>query len=154
MKRSVGTVVASLGLVAAFPASAHAESGHFVQPQDCRDVGTAVECTGKVAGLGGKTFEITISARGTATVECTNPAGHVAPGQTFTATAVGSSGPMPTPRNGQYRYTVTTDPVPPPADSCPNPDWQANVVDVEFTEATLTLVEDGSESDMVTVPVD
>jgi hypothetical protein len=35
------------------------------------------ECTGKVAGLGGTTFEITIVAPGIASVECTNPGGNL-----------------------------------------------------------------------------
>src|SRR5215218_3896314 len=125
-----------LGAVAAaalaFPSLASAQSGHFVGTPTCTDEGTTVECTGKVAGLGGTTFEILVSAPGTATVECTNPAGNVAPGQTFDTTASGSSGPLATPRNGQFRFTVeSVTPTAPPG-SCPNPMWTAEVVDVEF----------------------
>jgi hypothetical protein len=137
----------------AFPSAAAAQSGHFVQTQTCTDVGTQVQCSGKVAGLGGTTFEITIVAAGEATVECTNPGGNVAPGQTFDFTAAGSSGPQPTPRNGSVRYTLTTVAPSAPAGSCPNPQWTPSVVDVEFTTATITLSEDGVVSDSVTVPV-
>jgi hypothetical protein len=35
----------------------------------CTDIGTQVRCSGKVAGLGGTTFTITITAQGTASVE-------------------------------------------------------------------------------------
>jgi hypothetical protein len=31
--------------------------------------------------------------------------------------------------------------------------WEANIIDVAFTTATLTLFEDGVQTDQVTVPV-
>jgi len=146
-----------LGVVAvaalALPAVASAQSGHFVGTQTCTDIGTQVSCSGKVAGLGGTTFTILVSAQGTASVTCTNPAGNVAPGQSFTTTTTGSSGPFPTPRNGQSPYTVTTNTPTAPAGSCPNPKWTATVTDVSFTTATITLLEDSTVSDTVTVPV-
>ena len=157
MKRSMARLlvvtVAALSLLTAFGGTAFAQSGHFVGTPVCTDEGTTVECRGKVAGLGGTTFEITVTAPGTASVECANPAGNVAPGQSFTTTAAGSSGPQPTPRNGQFRFTVeTVTPTAPPG-SCPNPMWTATVVDVEFGDATITLTEDGVVSDTITVPV-
>jgi hypothetical protein len=157
MKRSMARLlivtVAALSLLTAFGGTAFAQSGHFVGTPVCTDEGTTAECTGKVAGLGGTTFEITVTAPGTASVECANPAGNVAPGQSFTTTTAGSSGPQPTPRNGQFRFTVeTVTPTAPPG-SCPNPMWTATVVDVEFGDATITLTEDGVVSDTITVPV-
>jgi hypothetical protein len=157
MKRSIARLlvatVAALSLLTTFGGAAFAQAGHFVGEPTCRDRGTFIECTGKVAGLGGTTFTILVSAPGTATVECTNPAGNVAPGQTFDTTATGQSGPFPTPRNGQARFTIRTDtPVAPPG-SCPNPMWTATVVDVTFGDATLTLLEDSNISDTITVPV-
>lgn len=152
-----------LGAVAvaalAFPGAASAQSGHFLtgggNAPSCTDEGTTVECTGKVAGLGGTTFEITIEADGIASVECTNPGGNVAPGQDTAVTVAGTTEPLPTPRNGQFRFTVDTDdPEPlPPTPTCPNNQWTPNIVDVTFTEATLSLFEDGVLSDQVTVPV-
>ena len=114
-----------------------------------------MQCSGKVAGLGGTTFEIMISAEGIASVECTNPGGNVAPGQDTAVTVVGTTEPQPTPRNGQAQFPVTTDdPEPlPPTPTCPNEQWTPNIVDVTFTEATLTLLEDGVVSDTVTVAV-
>jgi hypothetical protein len=157
MKRSMARLlivtVAALSLLTAFGGTAFAQSGHSVGTPVCTDEGTTAECTGKVAGLGGTTFEITVTAPGTASVDCANPAGNVAPGQSFTTTAAGSSGPQPTPRNGQFRFTVeTVTPTAPPG-SCPNPMWTATVVDVEFGDATITLTEDGVVSDTITVPV-
>jgi hypothetical protein len=134
-------------------AVAFAQSGHFVGTPTCTDEGTTVKCTGKVAGLGGTTFEITVSAPGTASVECTNPGGNVAPGQSFSTTVAGTSGPLATLRNGQFRFTVESDTPSAPPGSCPNPMWTAEVVDVEFGDATITLTEDGVVSDTITVRV-
>lgn len=136
-----------------------AQSGHFLtggrNAPTCTDIGTQVSCSGKVAGLGGTSFEITIEAQGIASVECTNPGGNVAPGQDTSLAVEGGTGPQLTPRNGQVRFTITTDdPGPLPATpTCPNAQWTAEIVDVTFTEATLTLFEDGVQSDQVTVPV-
>ena len=142
----------------AFPGVASAQSGHFVtggnNAPTCTDIGTQVQCSGKVAGLGGTTFEITVQATGIATVTCANP-GHNedVPGQRKEITTAGSSGPLPTPRNGQYVFTVTTDAPTAPDDACPNDQWTPTITDVEFTEATISLFEDGVLSDQVTVPV-
>src|SRR5215207_6824087 len=91
-KYLVAGVVAAAALV--LPASASAQSGHFVGTPTCTDLGTQVQC-----------------------------AGNVAPGQSFTFTAFGSSGPFSTPRNGQAPFTVTSAAPSAPAGSCPNPKW-------------------------------
>jgi hypothetical protein len=155
MKKRLLLLAVGVGAIAAFafPAMASAQSGHFVGNQTCTDNGTTVSCSGKVAGLGGTTFTITVSATGTASVTCTNPAGNVAPGQSFTTTTTGSSGPFPTPRNGSAHYTVASNTPSAPAGSCPNNKWTATVTDVAFTTATISLFEDSTLSDQVTVPV-
>lgn len=153
MKRYLGVVLLALTLALGFPAAALAQSGHFVGTPTCVDRGTTVQCTGKVAGLGGTTFQITVEAAGVATVECTNPGGNVAPGQTFTTTSTGTTGPQSTPRNGQFRFNLETVTPTAPAGSCPNPGWTATVTDVEFGDATVTLSEDGVVSDTIKVPV-
>jgi hypothetical protein len=150
MAASMAVLVLALG---AGPALA--QSGHFIGTPTCTDIGTQVRCTGKVAGLGGTTFEITIEAEGIASVECTNPGGNVAPGQDTAVTVAGTTEPLPTPRNGQFRFRITSDdPEPlPPTPTCPNAQWTPNIVDVAFTTATLSLLEDGNVSDTVTVSV-
>jgi hypothetical protein len=153
MKRYFLPLVAAVAAVVLFAGTALAQSGHFVGTPTCRDTGTQVQCSGKVAGLGGTTFTITVSAPGTASVECTNPGGQVAPGQSFSTTVTGTSGPFATPRNGQARFTITSDAPSAPPGSCPNPMWTATVVDVAFTTATLTLFEDSTVSDTITVSV-
>jgi hypothetical protein len=160
LKFAIISFIAILGFSfvgTATPASA--QSGHFItgggNAAECTDIGTRVECTGKVAGLGGTTFSITITASGNASVECTNPGGNVAPGQDTTANVAGTTGPLPTPRNGSFNFDLMTaaPPAPPPTPTCPNPQWTAAIVDVSFTTATLTLREDGVVSDTITVPV-
>jgi hypothetical protein len=108
-----------------------------------------------VAPAAGTTFEITVTASGIASVECTNPGGNVAPGQDTAVDVAESSGPLPTPRNGQFVFTglQTEAPTVPNFPTCPNPQWTANVVDVTFGDATLSLFEDGVLSDQITVPV-
>ena len=98
-------VVLTAVLVGLMAAPALAQSGHFVQTQTCRDIGTQVRCSGKVAGLGGTTFEITIEAEGIASVECTNPGGNVAPGQDTAVTVAGTTEPQPTPRKTRRQFT-------------------------------------------------
>ena len=156
MKRYLLLLLGAVAVAAfAFPAAASAQSGHFVQTQTCTDEGTTVECSGKVAGLGGTTFEITVEADGIATVTCTNRGGNIAPGQNTAVDVSGGSGPLPTPRNGSFRYTVESDdPEPLPATpTCPNNGWTPDIVDVTFGPATISLFEDGNLSDQVTVPV-
>lgn len=157
--RRVMVRLAVIALVVMIAAPALAQSGHFLtggrNAPTCTDIGTQVECTGKVAGLGGTTFEITIEADGVAEVVCINPGGNRAPGQDTEVTVEGSTGPQPTPRNGQSSFTITTDdPGPlPSTPTCPNAQWTAEIVDVHFTTATLTLFEDGVEVDQVVVNV-
>lgn len=144
--------VISFGLPAG---AAWAVSGHFVGSPTCTDQGMTVQCQGKVAGLGGTTFEITVDAVGIASVECTNPGGNVAPGQDTAVQTSGTTGEQPTPRNGNFLFTGSTlDPAPLPATpTCPNEQWTPAIVDVTFADATVTLLEDGVVADVVTVTV-
>jgi hypothetical protein len=149
----------ALGVIAvamfAFPSFASAQAGHFIGTPTCTDVGTQVECSGKIAGLGStETFRVEVTASGTASVTCTNPAGNVAPGQSFEFTAAGNTGNQPTPASGQQDFTVRTTAPTAPRGSCPNPKWIATVTDVTFgPTATLTLFEGNTLSDTATVPI-
>src|SRR5947207_6378442 len=67
--------------------------------------GTAVECAGKLSGLGGSTATVTV----TVPFFCTNQGGNNPPGQ-----ASGQSGPIPV-TNGQITFDVTTS-----SASCPD----------------------------------
>ena len=157
LKNQIKLIVTSLGtffICAASVGITFAQSGHFVGTQSCTDAGTTLICKGKVAGLGGNTFQINVQANGTAIIECENPGGNVAPGQNTNVTILGSSGPLATPRNGSYRYTISTvTPTVPNVPTCPSDKWTAHVVDVIFVDATITLLEDNVVSDQETVPV-
>ncbi|WP_109471133.1 hypothetical protein [Ornithinimicrobium cavernae] len=152
--RTLMIAASSLVLAASLPPAASAQNGHFVGQQDCEGDGLAVTCEGKVAGLGSETFNIVVTADASATVECTNPGGNVAPGQSFDYVAEGATGEMETPRNGSYTYSISTDAPEAPADACPNGAWTAEVVDVEYGPATVSLYEGGALVDSVTLPVD
>jgi hypothetical protein len=156
--RKIGIIAVLALMVTALAAvPALAQSGHFLnRTVACTDIGTQLECDAKVAGLGGTTFELVITGSGTGTVECHNPSGNVAPGQNTTVNASGSSGELPTPSNGSFTFRNETTEA--PADligrpTCPNRQWTGVITDVEFTTATLTLLEDGDVSDTITVPV-
>lgn len=150
IETAVGFILLMVGMV-------WAQSGHFVvggnNAPSCMDQGTQLVCSGKVAGLGGTTFEIVVEAEGTAIIECTNPGGNVAPGQDTEITATATTGPQPTPRNGHYNFSLTTaTPHVPNYPTCPNEMWVASVIDVVFGDATITLFEDGDLRDQIVVP--
>jgi hypothetical protein len=145
--------LALVGTTLAFSPAALAQSGHFAGKPMCTDEGTFLECTGKVAGSGGTTFRVDVSASGVADVTCTNPGGEVAAGQSFSFEGAGSTGDQLTPRKGKFAFAVSTFVPRAPAGSCPNEMWTATVTDVHFTAANLTLFWEGTVSDTVTVPV-
>jgi hypothetical protein len=152
--RKLSVLMTAGVLSMAFVGTALAQSGHFLdRTVTCRDIGTQALCAGKVAGLGGTTFQLLVQASGTASVECENPGGNVAPGQDTEVTTLGDSGLLPTPQNGNYTFSLPTVAPTAPASSCPNTSWTPHVVDVTFTTATIQLFEDGTLSDTITVTV-
>jgi hypothetical protein len=99
MKRSIARLlvatVAALSLLTTFGGPALAQAGHFVGTPTCTDIGTQVRCTGKVAGLGGTTFTILVSAPGTATVSAPTRAATWPRGRPSTPPRPGKVGPSP-----------------------------------------------------------
>ncbi|WP_233157525.1 MULTISPECIES: hypothetical protein [Amycolatopsis] len=158
MRRMIGTLAGALAVAALAAAPAYADNGHFVtgggNAAVCTDTGTRFECAGKVAGLGGTTFEITATATGTAKVECVNPAGVLVTGQDTEVEITATSGRQQTPHNGQYTFALTSKPTGVPVvPACPNPLWTAKLLDVTFTTATLTLAVEGATAEEITVDV-
>ena len=143
--------VAVVGTLVSSPA-AFAQSGHFAGKPTCSDQGTFLRCTGKVTGLEGTAFQIIVSAAVVGDVECTSPGGEVAPGQSFSTTATGTSDQL-TPTKRKAAFLAGTDTPSAPPGSCPNPMWDGRVIDLHFTDATLTLLAGSTVVDTITVRV-
>ena len=136
-----------IGLIA--PTAALAANVHFVKGPTFTDNGTTLTTTGKLAGLGNEDLTITVAVNGIATkITCTNPGGNQAPGQN--KPGVTASGSQTITRNeiknGSVTISVTTaEPaqLTPRQAGCPNNRWTAEIDDVEFTSATITVVQGG-----------
>lgn len=141
--RKLAVVIATVFAVLVFPAAAHA-AVKFHSGPTFTDLGTTLRVTGNVSGLGTENLDVSLVASGLADVTCTNPAGNVAPGQR-TETTTGGTVTGIEPKNGRATFTViTSEPVAPSgAEACPNSKWTASITDVDFTSATLTLVQGG-----------
>ena len=143
--RHAAIFISLLLLLGAMAPAAFAQNPHFISGPTCVDIGTQVRCSGKIAGLGEGPVTLVIDAVGVATVECANPAGNVAPGQETTVQS-GGTFDLGKPRGGQitFRNQTTAPPADPdPAEVCPNPKWDATITDVEFTTATLSVLQAG-----------
>ena len=140
MLRKLGMIAVLSLIVAALAAvPALAQNPHFVGQLVGRDAGTQLQVSGKVAGLGNEPVNVLVEAEGIAEVQCRNPGGNIAPGQDTEVDVVGQSGPIQ-PRHGQITFSVlTATPTVSGAEACPNPQWTAEVTDVRFTSATVTV---------------
>jgi hypothetical protein len=124
---------------------------HFLGEVEFNVLGTSLNATGSVAGLGNADVTVVLSATGTATIVCTNPAGKVAPGQTREVNVSGSQ-TITDVKNGRVNFDVSTVSPVAPQEACPNRKWTASIKDVDFSSATL-IVQQGGE-DVLSETVD
>jgi hypothetical protein len=157
MMRRLTIAVASLAVLALMSQSALAASVHWKHgsPQ-FTDNGLTLTETGTLAGLGtGSGADVTLTATANPTAECVNPGtgGHRPPGQNpapVTVTGSQHLNPHEIKHNGNASYSVTTDAPTTPiagAPDCNNSPgdngWEEQILDMAFTSATLTVVQNG-----------
>lgn len=143
IRRLLLVLLAGLAAVMLTTTSASA-AVNFRSGPTATDLGTRLQVSGNLSGLGTSPVTVTVTAIGTATVTCTNPAGNVAPGQDTTTSTTGTQSNIPV-KNGRASFTVTTDVPTVGSDACPNSKWTATVTDVEFTSYTVTATQNGQE---------
>jgi hypothetical protein len=147
MRRFLLTSLAVVVLLSLTATAVFAQNPHFVGQIRFANLGTQLQATGSIAGLGNENIDVRLDAEGIATIQCTNPGGNVAPGQDKNISVSGTTESLEV-KNGRVNFVVTTDPPPPPdpAEVCPNPQWSAAITSVTFTSATITVIQPaGSE---------
>jgi hypothetical protein len=144
-KPMLGSMVASAVIFAAlaFAPAASAQSPHFVGTPTCTKSASGVlTCSGKAAGLGnGPTQAFLTASSVSATYECVNKGGNVAPGQPVVLQNVTGPTQNITPRNGQITFSPSLSPPPTPSASqtCPNGNWTVRRTSLTYTNVVLHI---------------
>jgi hypothetical protein len=130
---------------------------HYItEPTITIEGNTATASGGRIAGLGSDPATFLLTVTGTATTECTNPGGNVAPGQDSEFTVSGEPVVVATDAQGNVDVPTTTASGPAVGSEtdqagCPNRSWTGTVTGSTITSATLTVEQGGSVIPALTV---
>jgi hypothetical protein len=145
--RSLSRLIVSIAVLAVtgllLAATASAESPHFIGTPTCtKSLSTGLTCSGKAAGLGnGPTAAFLTADSVSATYECVNKGGNVAPGQPVVLSNVTGPTQTITPHAGQITFSPNLPPPPTPsaATECPNGNWSVRLTSLTYTNVVLHI---------------
>src|SRR6266487_4682862 len=122
---------------------AQAVSPHFIGTPTCtKSLTGGLTCSGKAAGLGESPSAAFLTASSvTATYNCVNHGGNVAPGQPVDTQDVTGPAQAITPHNGQITFSPTIPaPTPPsPKTECPNGNWTVQLTSLTYSNVVLHI---------------
>lgn len=132
-----------IALLTALFILALADSAHFIGTPTCtKSLDTGLTCSGKAAGLGNSPSDAFLTAASvTATYNCVNHGGNIAPGQPIVEQNVAGPSQAITPHNGQITFSPNIPPPTPPSPKieCPNGNWSVEITSLTFTNVVLHI---------------